>query len=71
VAEPIRLSDALVVEAFSGCELNMVVNRSGREMFEALVKTIRFAPEPKIRRRAIRNVARSPEIIPISGNFWT
>jgi SAM-dependent methyltransferase len=47
VAEPIRLSDARVVEAFSGCELNMVVNRSGREMFEALVKRFDLLPNPR------------------------
>jgi ubiquinone/menaquinone biosynthesis C-methylase UbiE len=38
VTEPITLSDARVVKAFPGCELKMIVSRTGREMFEALVK---------------------------------
>lgn len=44
VTEPISLSDARVVEAFSRCELKKVVSRSGREMFAALVKRFDLLP---------------------------
>ena len=44
VMEPITLSGARVVEAFPGCELQMVVSRTAREMFEALVKRFDLVP---------------------------
>jgi len=44
VTEPINLDDSRVMTAFSGCELNMIVNRSGREMFKALVERFDLLP---------------------------
>jgi ubiquinone/menaquinone biosynthesis C-methylase UbiE len=44
ITEPINLSDSRVMKAFSECDLKMIVNRTGREMFEALVKRFDLLP---------------------------
>jgi ubiquinone/menaquinone biosynthesis C-methylase UbiE len=44
VTEPINLNDVRVRKAFSRCELKAVVNRTGREMFDALVKRFDLLP---------------------------
>src|SRR5579863_3983879 len=44
VTEPVRLSDAKVLRAFSKCNLKLVANRTGEELFEALVKRFHLAP---------------------------
>lgn len=44
VTEPIKLNDSRVMKAFSECQLEMIVNRTGREMFEALVKRFDLLP---------------------------
>ena len=44
VTEPIRLNDARVIGAFSKCDLKMVLDRTGREVFEALMKRFDLQP---------------------------
>ena len=44
VMEPNRLSDARVVEAFPECEVQVVVSRTAREMFETLVNRFDLVP---------------------------
>ena len=44
VTEPINLNDFRVTGAFSGCELKIIINRTGREIFEALVKRFDLMP---------------------------
>lgn len=44
VTEPVKLTDTRVIRAFSECNLKKVMSRTGREVFEALVK--RFNLEP-------------------------
>ena len=44
VTEPLRLSDERVVRAFSGCDLKLITARSGREVFETLVKRFNLVP---------------------------
>jgi SAM-dependent methyltransferase len=44
VTEPVRLNDSRVVGAFPGCELKMVMSRSGQEVFEALVNRFNLLP---------------------------
>lgn len=38
ITEPLKLSDARVFKAFPGCDLRLVLARSGKELYEALVK---------------------------------
>jgi SAM-dependent methyltransferase len=44
VTEPITLDDNRIMAAFRGCQLNSVVSRTGREMFEAMVKRFDLIP---------------------------
>jgi ubiquinone/menaquinone biosynthesis C-methylase UbiE len=44
VTEPVKLDDARVLSAFSQCELTAVTNRSGKELYEALVKRFDLLP---------------------------
>lgn len=44
VTEPVKLDDARVVRAFSRCELTAVINRSGKELYEALMKRFDLLP---------------------------
>lgn len=43
-AEPVMLDDKRIRSAFAKCEMRVVINRSGREMFEALVKRFDLLP---------------------------
>lgn len=38
ITEPLKLDDARVSKAFSRCQLELVLSRSGKELYEALVK---------------------------------
>jgi ubiquinone/menaquinone biosynthesis C-methylase UbiE len=42
--EPITLTDDRILRAFSQCEMEVIINRSGREMFEALVSRFSLLP---------------------------
>jgi ubiquinone/menaquinone biosynthesis C-methylase UbiE len=44
VCEPHELDDAQVLSAFNRCDLRLVANRSGREMFTELVKRYNLLP---------------------------
>jgi SAM-dependent methyltransferase len=44
VTEPVVLSDGRIVAAFSQCKMEKVLDRSGREMFEALVQKFNLIP---------------------------
>jgi ubiquinone/menaquinone biosynthesis C-methylase UbiE len=44
VTEPVKLDHARVVRAFSRCELTAVISRSGKELYEALVKRFDLLP---------------------------
>jgi len=44
VTEPLKLDDARVRMAFSRCELTAVISRSGKELYEALVKRFDLLP---------------------------
>jgi SAM-dependent methyltransferase len=44
VTEPVKLNDARVVDAFSRCELTPVINRSGWEMYQAMVTRFDLLP---------------------------
>jgi SAM-dependent methyltransferase len=60
--EPITLTDERIVRAFPQCEMEVVINRTGREMFEALVGRFdlipnqfqRFGDERYVTWRALR-----------------
>jgi ubiquinone/menaquinone biosynthesis C-methylase UbiE len=44
VTEPLSLSDARVLQAFSRCKLTPVISRSGEELYQALVKRFDLLP---------------------------
>jgi hypothetical protein len=44
VTEPIKLDEARVRSAFSRCELTPVVNRTGKELYEALLPRFNLLP---------------------------
>ena len=44
VTEPLKLDDARVRNAFARCELTVVLSRSGRELYQALVKRFDLLP---------------------------
>jgi ubiquinone/menaquinone biosynthesis C-methylase UbiE len=44
VTEPLRLDDSRVLRAFSGCDLQAVIRRSGRERIEALTRRFGLVP---------------------------
>jgi SAM-dependent methyltransferase len=44
VTEPLKLDDARVVHAFSRCQLTPVINRSGKDLYETLVKKFNLLP---------------------------
>ena len=44
VTEPMKLDEARVVNAFSRCELTAIINRSGRELYDALMSRFNLLP---------------------------
>ncbi len=42
--EPLQLDDTRIVNAFSQCEMKLLIKRSGREMFETLVSRFNLLP---------------------------
>lgn len=44
VTEPLELNDTIMRESFSCCDMNKILERGGRDMFQALVKRFDLVP---------------------------